>query len=1305
MAARTFTAAPAPRAVAPASRAPVQRAPTMTAPKSAVGVPRFAAPQSASQAAPRATTALPASERLSTASTRHAPPAATSRKAPPPSARHTAARHGEVDPRARTSRPDSPFEREAGRLSARLHEPPRAPGSLGARASSAIPANTPSRADAPTAGAAKPSLAHPGLGPSPPPLDATSSQPLPASLRVRLEALTGFDLGAIRVITGPGAERAATALQARAFTQFGRIHLGPTASVSDAALLTHETAHALQQTLPAEPLAHLGLSPAPADMVLRQPFSANPFTDRRLARRALFSPFGLPNLLMPDGVRRGLNWIGDEGLGLRLTRAVPEALQSSLSLMRQLGGIWRIAEREIDAFPDRQDRWTGVNRLAAETDDPSLVAAARSVSDHLPDFLGPRWTRLQNVISLTVRVAALSGRRWEGGLTSLAPRVAAVLDDLASDVGGAFDDFPENSWMHQALRTALGCPSHITTAPAVAAWIAGLRQQADDWIQSLSQRARGFTTAQFDTTTLTKLAALNPAARALSADLRAIAAIMATPDGVITQRTRLTALLPAAQQKLSTLDQALAPPAQTLTYAFNGAGFTLQSWGRAPVLDAFFPNEFAWMDRIGAAFDPWISEQEPALVTTAQETLGGLDRWSAQVHETAIEAETLDQEVPDYDDGWFSLFRRAWAALTGAKEKIIEKLKKQVPLLRDLIELAPRIWGKAKTLFSRFVERIFKEGRILAPLWEFFLGVLGLELPDNFVRDIAQRAGSLLGKILKHPFRFLGNLAAGIFTGLKSFVGNIGNHLLKSLLDWLLGEFDLQPPATLGKIIGALMDRIGFSRTAVCQSIADFLKSKNRNITAAQIETRLEQVIRVGATALRWVVFLFRGQFAEFWQEIKHHLSNLWKWLVDRAVDYVTKKFITELPGFLAEVLATGFFSAIKAIYDAIQTIRRYVEQVYAIVRGIFLAVEQIANNQIAGAAKAVENAAANALSVALGFLARFARLQAVVDYIKAGLEQIKTHVRKGIDAVVKFTGDVWIWLYDLAESGRAWWEDRRAFTDQAGERRFLSYDIGGDGVVFRLSPSQAAKGQAQVQATPPTLAEYLDSITPANAREKEIHGELLNLTGQIDKIKKDSGGSFSAAQGELIQVLFNEVVILLAKLSGQMAPPPTEVKWTPIAIYGDTYGKRMIASPLSADPGGHFGSKPTGTDTALWNKVRIHQSGNDTHYIKGHLLNHHLHGPGTWNNMIPIARSTNSTMERIAEGDVKKAVIGQNKVVHYEVNMVFGQHSPKARTKAEEELPSKIEMSAEELIYRRGKWVPSGVKIINVSPLKNEIR
>jgi hypothetical protein len=141
-----------------------------------------------------------------------------------------------------------------------------------------------------------------------------------------------------------------------------------------------------------------------------------------------------------------------------------------------------------------------------------------------------------------------------------------------------------------------------------------------------------------------------------------------------------------------------------------------------------------------------------------------------------------------------------------------------------------------------------------------------------------------------------------------------------------------------------------------------------------------------------------------------------------------------------------------------------------------------------------------------------------------------------------------------------------------------------------------------------------------------------------------------------------------------------------------------MVADPLSIDPGGHMGSKPVASETKLWKNVRAHKTpGGASHYIQGHLLNHHLHGAGIWKNMAPIARTTNTKMERDTEGglkddgpegQVKMAVLGKNQVVRYEVEMVYsGKHNKTPKTKAEEELPRKIKMKAWVLEPRSGKW------------------
>ena len=819
--------------------------------------------------------------------------------------------------------------------------------------------------------------------------------------------------------------------------------------------------------------------------------------------------------------------------------------------------------------------------------------------------------------------------------------------------------------------------------------------------------AANLKSAMFDTQLFARLAGQNTSARTLATDLRSVAQVMAQPEGLIEGRTKLTAILPRVREKITTIDFALNTPMGAMGYAFNGLGFTLQSWGHAPAL-VFFPNEFDWMNDAGVEFETWVGQQEPQVLSTAQQSLGGLDQWSSLVAETAIEAEALDEPAPEIDRGWTRPIKQFFAALTGAREKFIAKLMEKVPLLKELKENAAELWQKAATHFARFKERIFKEGRILAPLWEFFLNMLGLVLPIDFIRDVADRAGSLLGKILRHPFRFLGNLAKGIAHGLHRFGLNIGNHLLNSLLEWLLGEFNLQPPVTFGKIVQALMEQTGFSRKVLTERIAEYLKGKGRQVTAAQVDAKLERAIKIGATALRWLKLLFEGKFAEFWQEIKHHLVKLWQWVVDKAVSYVMdqlkKKLITWLAGFLDPTGIMAIIKTIKAIYDAIRTIIDYAERMLAMVREVFRAVREIADGQIERAAMWVENAAAKGLTVAVAFFARLVGLDSIVAFFKARLKDVKDMVIAAMDALIRFTGEVWEWLVAKAEQAKAWWKNRRAFTDPSGQARTLLYKVTDQEALLRISESDAS-GQMSVQKTPLTLQEYLFAFKPTTDRERGIHGEIANLAAQIDKVKKDSGGSFGAADGELIHVLFNEIILLLNELGGKnITPPATVVDWTTKTILGDAHGKRMIADPLSTDPGGNAGSKPVGTDTTLWSRVKGKQRGGDTAYIKGHLLNHHLHGPGIWKNMVPIARTTNSDMERGPEDKVKQAVLSKNKVVRYEVNMVFGAHRKTPQSNAEAELPSKIEMESEELKYSRGKWVPSGVAVLRKTTFENDL-
>ena len=61
-----------------------------------------------------------------------------------------------------------------------------------------------------------------------------------------------------------------------------------------------------------------------------------------------------------------------------------------------------------------------------------------------------------------------------------------------------------------------------------------------------------------------------------------------------------------------------------------------------------------------------------------------------------------------------------------------------------------------------------------------------LELKDMLLNVLA-KAASVIGKIIKDPIGFLGNLIAGIKGGLQAFLGEIAKHMKKGVVGWLLG--------------------------------------------------------------------------------------------------------------------------------------------------------------------------------------------------------------------------------------------------------------------------------------------------------------------------------------------------------------------------------------------------------------------------------------------------------------------------------------------------------------------------------------
>jgi hypothetical protein len=277
------------------------------------------------------------------------------------------------------------------------------------------------------------------------------------------------------------------------------------------------------------------------------------------------------------------------------------------------------------------------------------------------------------------------------------------------------------------------------------------------------------------------------------------------------------------------------------------------------------------------------------------------------------------------------------------------------------------------------------------------------------------------------------------------------------------------------------------------------------------------------------------------------------------------------------------------------------------------------------------------------------------------------------------------------------WWKAKKQFNTEEGETHTLFFK--GKGKFAEL----------MVASTPVTLHAFITKlennyVISANSSEETALVEIKNLAAEIEKIKnnfkldsknkdKNLPATFSKEGGKKIQELFEQIKTQLetfykyavrkdqTKQGRNKFLPPTDVKWTKRSWGNDIDGKSMLAEPLSLDPGGFVGSQPY-EESALWKKVQPRNLTNNGTYVRGHLLNHHVHGPGDKQNLTPITGKLNGDMERVVEDKVKDQVLGQKKVVSYKVEVVYGGHG--ARTHIPEEADLATELKFE--LYKMNK-------------------
>ncbi|MGB6690306.1 MAG: hypothetical protein WBE76_20930 [Terracidiphilus sp.] len=99
------------------------------------------------------------------------------------------------------------------------------------------------------------------------------------------------------------------------------------------------------------------------------------------------------------------------------------------------------------------------------------------------------------------------------------------------------------------------------------------------------------------------------------------------------------------------------------------------------------------------------------------------------------------------------------------------------------------------------------------------------------------------------------------------------------------------------------------------------------------------------------------------------------------------------------------------------------------------------------------------------------------------------------------------------------------------------------------------------------------------------------------------------------------------------------------------TFTRRMLAFPLTIN--GPQGSEPDGKSSWWTSYFNTKATGHAKRaWVQGHLLNHHLHGPGVAENLVPITDQLNRIMEKWAEKVVKDMVLAKGHILKYQVTV-----------------------------------------------------
>jgi len=1154
-----------------------------------------------------------------------------------------------VLPRLKVGPRDDAVERQADRMA----EQALAPRAAAFAGPAAAPAGPP---------AGLPVQPH-GRGPMARVLHALrGGRPLPARERADMEARFGTRFDGVRIHTEAPAAAAADELNAHAFAVGEHLAFADGAyrpeSNTGRRLLAHELAHVVQSRAAqgaAEPALRrdaddergffAGLFDAAGEFLAERGWS--------MVRR--FAPRLEPIL------RRGpVNWLRDQLAGAF------DGVVGTLNRLDPAGALDGLAA----VFGGLVERAGGIVAALASGDCQPLFDAVGQLRGFVTEVAGAAWERLTAFLQ---PVGDFFSRLWSG----YGAPAAQWLQDLAGDLWSGIQQLGRDIWdWTQPVRDAAASAwdwvkrqlfgpeedrGEGDDAGGLVGWVVRKATEAWEWVKEHTrpvwQPVADAAARVAELIPPPFLHELGTQMQQLSGELQQTAGEMEEGAGgrpVAENREALAAALPSVQQVIARVREVLVGAGQWLLdrLAALGSGVgTLLGRLRASSLLSALAGALGWLESAAQRLLAWASDGVLALFNRLVQGFDSLTPFFERVLATV-------RQVIDVMGDLLRLPQLVLGAVwrlipecirEPVKNFLVQQILGRIPVFGQLFT-NPDLWTRVQQTALEILRQAFVDGDLPRAAWTFFQAMLRiLGLPPELVVRILAKAAQAIGDVLADPIGFLVNLLRAMRAGFGLFFDNVGTHLLNGVAGWLFGHLSaagIRPPAdfSLRSVLGFVLEVLGITVDNVFRRLAQRV--------GEGVVQRLRRMLDVATGVWSFVAVLVTEGPAGLWAQIQDRLANLWDSVVEGVIGWITDRVITRASQWLLSLLdVTGIMPVINtlvAVYRAIESFVQYLREILEMVSRVLDGVLGIARGQLDEAAGFLERAMADSLPVAIGFLANQFGLGNIAERMQELIAPVRERVDGAIDWLIERALRLGQALLDMARRGvaavrgaagrlRDWWRERFGFRGADGQSHQL---------YFR---GEGANAEVIIESEPKSFPQFIAGIAETNTNRTQRR-QAQDLYDQLRRVQREAPpGSEPDRSAEIVD-LANRLGQACAALMGpggdESSEPPRYAALT------DGFGTEVEVSRLTHR---HVPGDEPSLGGGRWDHLNRRRHGGGSYYILGHLLNHHLGGPGnTWANITPLTRSANSQMSSSFEETVKRAVNTEQRPVYFKVRAHF---------------------------------------------------